>query len=514
MRAWVLAGLAVALGCSGSKPLSVAAAGEGGGPCYDNQTCNVGFSCVSQRCGSVGRQDGAVSDTGGAGGVAGASASGGSGGGTAGAIGTAGAAGAESPTLSNGNCVPGAFKHGTPGVCACQPDTPTVCEAMCTDVTIDDANCGMCSKACPATSTCNGSACGPVANNVLTAISGCALPAGSLGVAMNIAVSGGKVYYTDAIHGTVGSVPVAGGAATRVVSGEKRPGMIGITGSTALWISVSSVVMSTGDGGVTITTTTAKLRKAALPTGPASDLVTETNNNGGIMGFTLSPDGHTVYYSADTNVKSIPLAGAASGTIVAMEQFYGVPAALGISADGRTIAYVTMFNGDVDVVTLGPSPASTNGNMCPANTACCGMRDLADPSGETLLMTNCTRIARGQGSPYFGAIILKDGVAYWGNDTAIRANPSTSGAASANVEVSTTGSGPITAFGGTANNIYFGDTIDMLIYKDTYTLPPADGGSKPDATRISRGQVATSIAFDATNVYWSNSDCSIDSIAQ
>jgi WD40 repeat protein len=466
-------------------------------------------------CVSVGRQDGAVSDPDGADGVAGASASGGSGGGTAGAIGTAGAgaagaAGAESPTLSNGNCVPGAFKHGTPGVCVCQPDTPTVCDMMCTDITIDDANCGTCSKACPATATCNGSTCGPVAKNVLPAISGCMLPADSESVAMNIAVSGGKVYYTDAIHGTVGSVPVAGGAATTVVSGEKSPGMIGIAGSTALWISVSSVVMSTGDGGVPITTTTASLRKAMLPTGPASNLVTETNTNGGIMGFTLSPDGQTVYYSADTNVKSIPLAGAAAGTIVAMEQHLGVPTALGISADGKTIAYVTMLNGDVDVVTLGASPASTNGNSCPANTACCGMED---PSGETLLMTNCTRIARGQGAAFFGGIILKDGVAYWGNDTAIHANPTTPNAPQANVQVSTTNGGDITAFGGTATNIYFGDTTDMLLLRGIYTVPP-NGEINPDPTSLSRGQTPTSIAFDATRVYWSNSDCSIDSIAQ
>jgi hypothetical protein len=465
-------------------------------------------------CVSVERQDGAVSDTGGEGGVAGASASGGSSGGTAGAIGTAGAgtaaaAGAESPTLSNGNCVPGAFKHGTPGVCACQPDTPTVCEAMCTDTTTDDSNCGGCDNACAATSTCNGSVCGPVAKNVLAAISGCALPVGSAGVAMYIAVSGGKVYYTDAVHGTVGSVPVAGGAASMVASGEKSPGMLAITGQTLLWVSIRSAVMSTGDGGVPITTTTASLRKATLPAGPASDLVTETNTNGGIMGFTLSPDGQAVYYSADTNVKSIPLAGAAAGTIVAMEQRLGVPTALGISADGKTIAYVTMLNGDVDVVTLGTSPASTNGNMCPANTACCGMEE---PSGE-ILMTNCTRIARGQGSPFFGGIILKDGRAYWSNDGAIESNDATIGATQGNVQVSTTNGGGITAFGGTASNIYFGDTTDMLLLRGIYTVPP-NGEINPDSTRLARGQTPTSIAFDATNVYWSNSDCSIDSIAQ
>lgn len=433
-------------------------------------------------------------------------------GGTAGSTGTAGsgAAGGESATLDGGKCVPGAFVHS--GVCACQPDTPTVCDEMCTSTVTDDSNCGMCDKACAATATCNGSTCGPAAKNLLPAIAGCTLPATSAGVAMNIAVSGGKVYYTDNLNGTVGSVPVAGGTATPVVSGEKAPGQIAIAGgNTAVWISVTASSSVTGDGGATITTTTAALRKAALPTGPASTIVTETNTNGGIQAFTLSSDGQTIYYSSDTNVKSIPLAGAASGTIVAMEQLNGVPTALGLSEDGKTIAYVTMLNGDVDVVTLGTSAASTNGNMCPANTACCGMHDPADPSGEALLNTNCTRVGRSQGAPYFGAVILKNGIAYWGNDTAIHANAATPGAAQANVQVATTNGGGITAFGGTASNIYFGDTVDMWLFKDTYTLPPSDGGTKADSTRISRAQVATSLAFDATSIYWSTASCAINS---
>jgi hypothetical protein len=464
-------------------------------------------------CTSVGRQDGAATDAGGADGVAGASANGGSGSGTAGAgtAGAAGAAGAESATLPGGNCVPGAFKYS--GVCACQPETPTVCDMMCTDTTSDDANCGTCNNPCPATATCSGSKCGLAVTTVMPAISGCGNTFNDVNLAMYIAVSGGNVYFTDAVHGTVGSVPVSGGAVSTVVSGEKSPGMIAIVGSTALWISVKSAVMSVNSYGATIATTTASLRKATLPRGPASDLVTETNTNGGIMGFTLSPDGQTVYYSADTTVKSIPLAGAAAGTIVAMEMLLGVPTALAISADGKTIAYGTMLNGDVDVITLGASPASTNGNNCPANTACCGTRDPADLSGEAMLMTKCTRIARGQGSLFFGGVILKDGRVYWSNDGEIESNDATIGATLGNVQVSATNGGVITALGGTASNTYFGDTTDMLLLRGIYTVPP-NGEINPAPTRLSRGQTPTSIAFDATRVYWSNSDCSIESIAQ
>jgi hypothetical protein len=439
-----------------------------------------------------------------AGGTAGAT-------GTAGAAaGTAGAAGGESATL-NGKCVPGAFARGTPPVCACQANIPTVCQENCTDTTIDEANCGACNAACLATATCNGSHCGPAATTVLPAITGCSNTlnvANSMASAMNIAVSGGKVYYTDMVHGTVGSVPVAGGAATTVVSGETSPGMIGVTGSTVIWISITKAVTATVDGGAMVTTTTASLRKAALPTGPASDLVVETNTGGGIMGFTFSPDGQTVYYSSGTNVKSIPVAGATAGTIVAMEQLNGIPTALAISSDGKTLAYVTLLNGDVDVVTLGTSPASTNGNMCPANTACCGMHSPADPSGETYLMTNCTRIARSQGSPFFGGIILKDGRAYWSNDGAIESNDATPTALQGNVQVSTTGGMNVTALAGNANNVYFGDSGDMLVFKGIYSLPP-DGGMNPDPAHLARGETADSMALDATKVYWSTDDCAI-----
>jgi len=434
--------------------------------------------------------------------VAGASASGGSGGGSAG---TTGAAGAESPTLSNGNCVPGAFKHGTPGVCACQPDIPTVCDMMCTDTTIDDANCGTCNNSCPATATCTGSKCGLAVTTVLPAIGGCSNTLNNMNTAMSIAVGGGKVYYTDAVHGTVGSVPVAGGAASMIASGEKIPGMIGITGSTALWISVSSAVISVNAIGAQVTTTTASLRKAALPTGPASDLVTETNTNGGIMGFTLSPDASTVYYSSGTDVKSIALSAtsATPPTIVAIEQLGGVPTALGISADGKTLAYVTMINGDVDVVTLGTSAASTNGNMCPANTACCGMHDPTDPAGEALLNTNCTRVGRSQGNPFYGAVILKNGIAYWINDGSLDANAATPGAAQGNYQVGTTNGGTVTALAGTATNIYIGNSTAEAIQKALYSAPP-DGGMNPDPTSLVRAQSApSSIAFDTTNVYWS-----------
>ncbi|HTA20316.1 MAG TPA: hypothetical protein VK989_13550, partial [Polyangia bacterium] len=397
-----------------------------------------------------------------------------------------------------GKCVPGAFARN--GVCACQTDVPTVCNMACTDTTTDDANCGSCGKACAATSTCIASNCGAEAKVVLPAISGCS--------AMSIAIGGSTIYYTDGTHGTVSSIPTAGGTPTPIVTGEMNPSMIAVTGQTLLWVSITSAVMSM-DAGVPITTTTAHLRKATLPTGPASDLAVETNNNGGIMGFTVTPDGMTVLYSSDTNVKSIALSAtsATPATVVAIEQLGGVPTALGLSSDGKTLAYVTMVNGDVDVVTLGATSAAQpplpTGNGCPANTACCGTHDPSDATGEKLFNTNCTRVGRSQGNPFYGAVILKGGVAYWVNDGSLDANPATPGAMQGNYQVGTTNGGTVTALAGTANNLYIGNSTIGGIQKGIYTAPPS-GGMNPDPTEIVRGQpTPSSIAFDATNVYWS-----------
>jgi hypothetical protein len=286
--------------------------------------------------------------------------------------------------------------------------------------------------------------------------------------------------------------------------------MILVSGTNLFWISVKSATTATADGGAMVTTTTASIRKGATTGATAAvDLVTETNTHGGINGITLNAAGDTIYYSADTNVKSIPVAGAAMGTVVAEEQLGGVPMAIGI--DGTTLAYVTMINGDVDVVTVGTQAASTNGNMCPAATACCGFHDPADPNNENLLNTNCTRVARSQGAPFFGGMIVKGGNLYWSNDGSITTNSAaqvTTAAAGGfntnNMQVATTGGASVTAMAGDATNIYF--AYDGFVLKTPYTVMST-------AVNVARAQMApSSIALDATKVYWSTGDCAINSI--
>ena len=405
-------------------------------------------------------------------------------------------------TLTDGKCVPGAFAHD--GACVCQSDTPTVCEDMCTDTTIDDANCGTCGKACAATSTCNASNCGPAATSIVPAIAGC--------TAMNIALSGTTLYFTDTVHGTVNSVATTGGAVTALASTEVMPGYVAVNGTNLLWISVVSQtavevvdggVVDGGsdaavDGGLPGTLTTASIRKMTIPGGTPTTLVTETNTNGGIQSFTFSPDGATVYYSSDTKVKSIAVAAATgtAGTDIVHEEHGGIPTFIGISADGMTLAYVTKLNGDVDVITLKAGVLARCGMNLPGT-------DNLDPAQQI----DCERIARSQGSPFYGAMILQNGNAYWSNDSAIQVNGSGADAGQANEQIAPTAAGmPVTALAGNATTIYFAE--DGFIEKTPYVV-----GST--ALEISRAQKApSSIALDATKVYWSTGDCSINSIAQ
>ena len=446
----------------------------------------VAFATNFAACGSKSSGTG----TGGAGG----SSAGGSGG-------TTGAAGAD-PLATNpdGTCVAGAFKRN--GVCACQSDTPKVCAAMCTDATTDVANCGTCGKACNATATCNAGTCGADVTNLVPAITGC--------MSLNLAVAGTTIYFTDTGHGTVNSVATTGGAVTKLVMGEVSPGMILTAGTNLFWISIKSVTTTTADGGAMVMTTTASIRKASTAGAGAADLVTETNIHGGINGMALNAAGDTLYYSADTNVKSIAVSGTATmGTIVAEEQLGGVPTGIGI--EGTTLAYVTEINGDVDVVTIGATTAANATSMCPANTACCGFHDPADPAMENLLNTSCTRVARSQGAPFFGAMIVKGGNLYWSNDGSITTNSaaqvttaSAHGFNTDNMQVATTGGASVTAMAGDATNIYFAQ--DGLIQKTPYTVMST-------AVNVARAQMApSSIALDTTKVYWSTGDCAINSI--
>ena len=134
-------------------------------------------------------------------------------------------------TLPDGTCAMGAFKRS--GVCQCQSDLTCVCGGACAKPLTDDTNCGVCGLQCGPTSTCNNGVCGPAVVEFVPARPGCGT--------IDLAVSGGTVYWTDAGHATVQSRPVSGGPVTTIASGEK-PTRVAVVGNSVFWLYASSTI--------------------------------------------------------------------------------------------------------------------------------------------------------------------------------------------------------------------------------------------------------------------------------
>jgi hypothetical protein len=256
-------------------------------------------------------------------------------------------------------------------------------------------------------------------------------------------------------------------------------------------------VMTTG---FITNSTTATLRRAPLPSGPPVDLATETNLNGGIRGLVASEDGATIYYSADTKVRSVPAAGG-TAVDVGREEHGGIPTALGI--EGNAIGYITDFNGNVEIITVEDGVVAS-----------CGAPDPTDPS--KLLMVNCVRVGGCGPSPLFSRFILHDHNAYWGDSgnlfsaldvTATSVDPTSSKADVATSETDLTGlvDGPDFLYFGAPGEPTSASSKVGFIEKTPYA-------QQSTAIPIARGQdTPSSLAVDATKVYWSTGDCAINS---
>jgi hypothetical protein len=400
-----------------------------------------------------------------------------------GAAGNADAATTYPVTTADGRCVEGAFARN--GVCVCQTDIPTVCSAGCTDTKLDDDNCGACGHKCGPTQTCNDGMCGPSPVNVVPASAGCATTVGSVAgfsdMGLSVAVSGGTLYWADAGHGTVKSQPAGGGPVTVLAMNEKAPHALAVNGPSVYWL--SWVAGAPGAGGAAPITAT--LRKAAG--GAPTDVVSATSETGGILGFAVSADGTTIYFSSGTSVKKVA-AGGGAATEIAQEVKGGLPGALAL--DGTKIVYPTGQNGDVDVIT----PVAGTVSLC-------GKEDPATGEFDPKLQVNCLRVGRSRGSLVLSAILAKADRAYWINGASVQANPTGPNAIPMNEDLGTPG-GDVTAMAMAADKIYFGD--GELIEKVGLTSGSA-------SSRIARGQKgASSIAVDGSSVYWSTKDCGIN----
>jgi hypothetical protein len=366
----------------------------------------------------------------------------GAGGASAGATGQAGGTGAAGAT---GQAGAGDADAGSP---------PTM---TCTSTT-DEDNCGACGVRCPPTSTCVAGICGPRVVNVVPASPGCR--------SMDIAVSGGTVYWTDAERGAVFSRPIAGGATTTLANLQERPSHAAVAGGVVFWLAGTSTIRRmTNDVPVDIVSTPAP-----------------------IDGFTLSPDGTEVFFSSGTTVSRVPASGG-TPTVAVQEGEGEMPGAPAFMGPDR-IGFLTAPGGNVDLA-----------GIVAGQITSCGSNSVNQP-----FQNPCARAVYAQPHELVpdtvastsGKLLFLDGT--WVRAAYINASPPFPMFGVDNVA---TGDNVLTGVAATGSTVYFSDA--GVIYKSLIV---------PQGTpiRIARNQNgARSLAVDATRVYWSTSGCTIES---
>lgn len=400
----------------------------------------------------------------------GGSASGGSGTGGSGTGGAAAGSGGMMATggglaMIDGKCPPNSIKK-MDNLCYCQPASLSACVDGCGDFMIDPDHCGNCTTKCKATQACNAGKCGAEPKVVVPAAAGCE--------SMQIAVQGGNLYYTDKMHGTVSSVPVAGGAAKAVGTAQKAPTAIKVSATDVFWIASGDKTVMTAPiaGGAPTVIVPAQKDDKQMPVD--------------IGGITLSDDGKTLYFSAGT---AISKAAVPAGTITPIgKEASGIPRALAVS--GTFVASPIEVNGDVDVMVTGG-----------AASVCASENDVGFTN------TACNRLARSQGSLVFDNIVISGDGVYWANGLNIStASASAPSGFNDNVVQSPTATAnTLTAFTVAKNVVYGADDGGVIfsapLMKDQMPTTMVRGQMKP-----------TSLAADDANLYWANGDCSILSI--
>jgi hypothetical protein len=147
--------------------------------------------------------------------------------------------------------------------CACPASAPFSCAGQCLDLSSDGNNCGACGHSCEGAG-CSAGLCQPI---TLYA-----------GPATLIALDSANVYFTysgttGASDGLVAQVPIAGGAALVLASGQNFPWAIAVDATNVYWTNsgsgaVGGAVMKVPIGGGSPPTTLASL-PAAQPIGIA-----------------------------------------------------------------------------------------------------------------------------------------------------------------------------------------------------------------------------------------------------
>jgi hypothetical protein len=254
----------------------------------------------------------------------------------------------------------------------CQTGTPA-----CVDLVNDPKNCGTCGNACDASSACTSSHC----TTVLRA---------TVGTPEGIAIDATSIYYANDLDGNIYSMPLAGGAPTKLVtSGQGTSAWeILVSGSTLYWTTYvddrvlkvpttggAASVVSPSDGnpeGIVSDGTylywadsyssSALVRRASIATGTVTTV--ETPPDGGTNPFnpiSIAVDATNVYWgNAGTSLgtSSVYQANKADGSNpIALAT--GVDPVYGLTVDATTVYFTAGLGGSVYSVPIGGGVVKT-----------------------------------------------------------------------------------------------------------------------------------------------------------
>jgi hypothetical protein len=356
-------------------------------------------------------------------------------------------------------CPQGAYPH-EDGLCYCQADVPNVCDDVCVDNTTDPDHCGDCSTKCGPTQSCNGGHCGAMPTTLIPAAAGCG--------ALHLTWAAGTLYWTDRDHGTVKGLATTGGTATTVASNQMTPTLIAASGAALYWLESGAK----------------RIMKATLPDGAPMSVAMSTD---AIGGFVVSPDGNTIYFSAGQVVNKTTTAGGGAVTQVGHEDS-GIPGALAL--DGANIAFATHINGDVDVMTI----------VAGAPSVC------ASADSTTATNASCARIGRSQDELFYDTMYAMSGKVYWAAGDGVQTASEVPGDGF-NDRVGSAKLGNVGAFAILGTSTVFYSDDNFLLKAPLMANAPVSVWARAQPT-------STSIALDATKVYWATSDCAVMAMPQ
>jgi hypothetical protein len=301
----------------------------------------------------------------------------------------------------------------------------------------------------------------------LTQVAGCGT--------MYLALNKDTLYFTDSMHGKVSSIPVAGGTATDVATGQKAPIAIAVDDN-AVYFSTSGA--NAGDNTL--------MMKATAGTAQKISASTKTTN-----AITLDGKGAIYYGDGDDLMKVNAMPASTPAKIGTLE---GVPTAI-------VITPTRLF------MTLGLDNAVQWRNPDPAASGCTD--PVARPVGST---TGGCSFEESQGNLLLDSLGLEGNKVIWANgplmqsaDTTVDATMMGSGHSIA----STDSFDNISGFAANASTVYFGEATTGII-----EMAPLPDGDPVILVEDQTSELQpSSFVMDDSNVYWRTKDCSIMKLA-